>query len=64
MNKTFWEKFEPIDLIAIMLILFTGTMLVFGIPDHTEAIMTALLGFYFGHKITVSANQTAKENAV
>ena len=56
------EKFEPVDCVAILLIFFVAVMMVMGIPDHTEAIATAILGFYFGHKLTISTTRGNKLN--
>lgn len=63
MNLFEWlPKMEPEDMVALLLVCLAAVLLLNGIQDHVEAIITTILGFYFGHKITTTTQNNMKKD--
>lgn len=50
-HKNFWDKFEPIDVIAIIMI--TGVMILNwkGVQTMLSTGVAIIIGYYFGRRI-------------
>lgn len=50
--KTIWEKLEPADVIAIIVVIGVIFLNWKGVQTMLTTGVAVIIGFYFGHKIT------------
>ena len=56
------QKFAPIDILALVVVVGYFGLLFSGKQNGVEFAFNAIIGFYFGHKVSSSANEAGKNS--
>jgi hypothetical protein len=55
------EKFSPIDILALVVVLGNLALIACGKAGQLDFAFNAVIGFYFGHKVTESSSKIMYE---